>query len=183
MSERWLPVVGFEGKYEVSDMGRVKSLARTITLFRHDGHTGQPMWINYQIKQRIMKLNKTKKNYLTVMLGCKGPTRRVHQLVLESFIGPCPAGHEALHANDIKGDNTLSNLSWGTKSDNQRDAIRNGRSPIGEHRRNAKLKNSDIPTIRVRLNIDSCYTISQDYNVSENAIRNIKLGISWSHVP
>jgi hypothetical protein len=55
----------------------------------------------------------------------------VHVLVLTAFVGPCPDGNEALHFNDIPDDNRLSNLRWGTRSQNNHDAIRNGHRTYG----------------------------------------------------
>ena len=182
MTERWLPVVGFEGFYEVSDLGRVRSLDRIITLHRYDGHTGEEMWVSYKMKGRILKPELRKNTgYLYVMLGRKTRHRAIHRLVLEAFVGPCPEGQEARHLDDLGAHNELSNLLWGTRADNQHDAIRNGRSPIGEAKHGAKLKAADIPSIRARLMVDGCAAIAKDYHVSETAIRNIKVGRSWSH--
>jgi hypothetical protein len=104
-TERWLPVVGFEGLYEVSDLGRVKSHRR-----------GAP---------RILRPGPSNYGHLSVVLG-RGNTRMVHRLVLEAFAGPCPRGHESLHGDGGPTDNKLSNLRWGTRTENIRDAVRHG---------------------------------------------------------
>lgn len=54
----------------------------------------------------------------------------MHRLVLLAFVGPCPDGMEACHANDIPTDNRLANLRWGTHADNMRDRIENGGNPF-----------------------------------------------------
>lgn len=180
--EIWKPVVGHEGAYEVSNLGRVRSIDRVVIIHRCDGHTGQQMVVNCPLKGRMLRLKRTKKGYLEVMLRRKGRMRRVHQLVLEAFVGPCPDGQEARHENDVKDDNRLANLLWGTKSENQHDAIKNGRSPIGDDKSNAKLSSEDIPSIRHRLKTEGCIAIAHSFGVSETAIRNIKDGRSWRHV-
>jgi hypothetical protein len=182
--EIWRPVVGHEGAYEVSNLGRVRSVDRIKTIHRRDGHTGEEMYVSYKITGRILRLDTTNKGYFRVMLGRHGPRKSVHQLVLEAFIGPCPPGEESLHADDVSKNNCLENLSWGTKSKNQHDAIRNGKSPTGERKANAKLSNNDVIAIRSRLAaVGWCIAeIARDYGVSESAIRNIKIGRSWRHL-
>ncbi len=110
--ERWKDVIGYEGLYQVSDQGRVKSIKR-----RYAG-------------EKILKASPDKRDGRPVVcLSNKAKTRNfwVHRLVLEAFVGPCPAGHEACHWNDIRTDNNVSNLRWGTKKENKSDAKRNGR--------------------------------------------------------
>ena len=51
--------------------------------------------------------------------------KRVHRMVLEAFVGPCPEGMQCRHLNDVKNDNRLNNLAWGTRKENSADAIRN----------------------------------------------------------
>lgn len=110
MTERWLPVVGFEGRYEVSDLGRVKSLARTEPYGRHDGD-------HVRVKrEKILKASPSG-DYLTVRL--KGKTFFVHILVLTAFIGPKPEGECACHGPDFDGtNNKLTNLRWGSYKEN-----------------------------------------------------------------
>jgi HNH endonuclease/NUMOD4 motif len=102
VTERWLPVVGFDG-YEISDQGRVRNCAG-----------------------RILALKRGK--YVRIGLYRDGVQvyRLVHRLLLEAFVGLCPPGLEACHANDIGTDNRLTNLRWDTRSANMLDRVRNG---------------------------------------------------------
>lgn len=116
-SENWLPVVGYARLYEVSDLGRVRSCPR----LRANG-----VWA----EGRVLRPGPQRRGYLTVcLIGPDGSKRskRVHRLVLESFVGPCPAGFMACHFNDVPGDNRLSNLRWASRSENHVDAVRNRR--------------------------------------------------------
>lgn len=109
MTERWKPVLGYEGRYEVSDQGRVKSLLTNKILspwVRPDSGKAQVTLHGEVLKQQV---------------------RLVHILVLEAFIGPRPPGLEGLHRNDIGNDNTLTNLRWGTRSENMLDRVANGK--------------------------------------------------------
>jgi hypothetical protein len=122
-AEKWLPVVGYEGAYEVSDHGRVRSLDRTYTRM----HRGAP--VQQSLQGRILKPAPNRdKGYPHLSLHSDGVRRTtlVHLLVLEAFAGPCPEGMEACHANDIANDNRLKNLRWDTRSENMREQVRNG---------------------------------------------------------
>ena len=114
-SEEWRPVVGYEGSYEVSDMGRVRSLDRTTDRGRK--------W-----KGRMMSPSALQNCYLVVTLWRDGSQRTplVHRLVLEAFAGPQPELHESLHRNGGRQDNRAANLRWGTHAENQRDQIKHG---------------------------------------------------------
>lgn len=119
MSERWLPVPGWEGLYEVSDMGRVRSLARPF-VYNNGNRITRP--------GRVLRGRRMRRGHLRVAL-C-GPGRRedhlIHRLVLAAFVGPCPAGKEGCHNNGISDDNRLLNLRWDTRQANMQDAILHG---------------------------------------------------------
>jgi endogenous inhibitor of DNA gyrase (YacG/DUF329 family) len=109
--EQWLPVLGYEGLYEVSGHGRVKAMPRSST------GRGEHL-----LRQHIRR-----HRYLSVRLYNNAGTARrmtVHRLVLEAFIGPCPAGKECCHRDGDAQNNTPSNLYWGTHTENMRDLAR-----------------------------------------------------------
>lgn len=76
---------------------------------------------------KAMSLQKDHMGYLMVRLWKhkKRTKCHVHRLVLETFVGPCPEGNLCRHLNDLGDDNRLSNLRWGSYSDNKKDIIRN----------------------------------------------------------
>lgn len=116
-AERWLPVVGYEGLYEVSDLGRVKSLGRQVTRRR--------------IKERMLKQPPDRSGYPHVNLWKDGKpeSHYVHHLVLAAHVGPCPDGMERRHLDGDPGNSALSNLAYGTSSENNLDQVRHGRHP------------------------------------------------------
>ena len=116
-----MPVVGYEGLYEVSDHGGVRSLPRPAV----DG----VRWLKGK-RLSPTKIGTGGRYYYRVKLWRDGHERlvRVHHLVLEAFVGPRPAGHDGLYWDDDPLNNHVSNLRWGTDADNQQDVLRNGRN-------------------------------------------------------
>ena len=107
--EEWRPIAGYEGVYEVSDQGRVRSLDRLVRAnsgWRSTGiryFTPSPSGKNRKYKKVLLR--NPKKQYL------------VHRLVLEAFVGPRPDNCEARHLDGDPSNNRLDNLAWGTKAE------------------------------------------------------------------
>ena len=175
--EQWKPVVGFEDYYEVSDLGRVKGLPRET--MRVDG-----IW--HRRRDRILKPSRFgRTEHLRVYLQVDGVpiARLVHHLVLEAFVGFCPAGQETRHLNDIASDNRLVNLVWGTRQENMDDKVRLGTKLLGSRTGLAKLHETDIPMIRAaRASGERVGDIARRYSVTSPNISAILSGKTWSHV-
>lgn len=117
--EEWRPVVGYEGIYEVSSIGRVRSIDRIVPL-RTGGVTFR--------KGRVLKTRKNPSGHVEVKLSreCRPKTKLVHQLVCIAFHGPRPDGEEVRHLNDTPDDNRRENPVWGTRVENIADRRING---------------------------------------------------------
>lgn len=113
--ETWRPIVGYEGAYEVSSLGRVRALDRITDRGRK--------WRGKQMAVSTMP-----RGYKVVTLWRDGKQRTflVHRLVLSAFVGPAPEDTEALHADGNPANNTVTNLRWGTHSENQQDQLAHG---------------------------------------------------------
>lgn len=118
-SEDWRAVVGDPG-YQVSSLGRVRSLDRVIT--RRNG-------VRLTLRGTMLKPQLKRDGHLKVEIGSR--TRQVHALVLEAFVGPCPDGMEGCHGDGNPVDNRLANLRWDTRGNNMLDASRHGTHPTG----------------------------------------------------
>ena len=138
MKEIWKPVVGYEGLYEVSNMGRVKSLERKV---RHG------RGIELTIKERILKPAFNDFGYLIVALcaGGKQKTLKVHRLVCEAFHKNPDNKSDVNHINENKTDNRACNLEWCTRRENINHGTHNERmaktksKPVGQYTRDGKL--------------------------------------------
>lgn len=116
-NEEWRAVVGYEGLYEVSDQGRVRSVPRVIK----DRSGRQQRW-----KGKVLALAESGRGkYFSVGLP-GGRTAHVHVLVAAAFIGLRPDGLEVCHGNGDHHDNRAENLRYGTPSDNMTDRVRHG---------------------------------------------------------
>ena len=111
--EIWKDLPGQEGRYQVSNTGNVRSTDRPVRVVCHGVDTVRIA------KGKLLRPGRNKSGHVTVAIG-KGNSRQVHQLVLEAFVGPRPAGCEVLHLNHNPADNRLENLRYGTRSKNLR---------------------------------------------------------------
>lgn len=113
--ERWLPVTSFEGCYEVSDLGRVRSCDRVTRCVNSGRQRTQTF------RGRLLAPTFDKCGYPSVNLCRDGRSRRnsVHRLVCEAFHGAAPFGHEVAHRNGVRSDCRAENLKWATKAENE----------------------------------------------------------------
>lgn len=108
MSETWLPVVGYEGLYEVSDRGSVKSLERMGV---------SKVGYEFRIPEKILRPTTNAQKVLKVVLSRDGRSvqKAVHHLVLRAFVGEPGPGEVAHHKNGDQSDCTVDNLEWGPR--------------------------------------------------------------------
>ena len=111
--EIWKNIPGYEGRYQVSNLGAVRSLDHPVRVVARGTEATRLS------PGKLLRPGKMNSGHVTVALG-KGNSRCVHQLVLEAFVGPRPKGHEVLHLNHNPSDNRLANLKYGTRSENMK---------------------------------------------------------------
>lgn len=180
MDEIWKPVVGFEGFYEVSNFGSVRSVDR-LSEYRKYGKV-----LTRRLFGRAMKIKVSDNGYCGVTLkatsdGIGDRYCLVHRLVLEAFVGPCPTGQQVRHFPDrSKQNNRLDNLSWGTPKENQADRVVHGSEVNGEACHLAKLTAEQANAIRQRLDAgEQIRAVAKEFGISEAAAGHIKARRSW----
>lgn len=157
MGEEWRPIKGFEEKYSVSSNGVVRS---------SNGN--------------LIALVQDKDGYLQVTLwrDNKATGRKVHRLVLESFVGS--SALDANHKDGNKKNNALSNLEWCSHRENSEHAARNNLMAFGSRHGLAKLTEEQIPEIRRAIANGSTYrAVASEHGVSVSTISDIVKGVTW----
>lgn len=172
MEEKWVSVFGWEDFYEVSDLGRVRSLKRQgKTLLGIRSYGGN---ILVPIKHR--------NGYLVFNLTSSGRREQIlaHRVILESFIGECPEKKEACHNNGDRIDNRLENLRWDTRKENHADKIKHGTWQGGIKNSASKLTEDEVKGIR--LSQKPTKETADEYRTSISNVKRIKSGHGWSHL-
>jgi hypothetical protein len=181
MVERWKEIPGYNGLYEVSDHGQVRSYA-------HTGRKPKSGIVKRRDIPIILRPTRSKKidGYVQVDLQCDGERKigRMHRLVAEAFIGEAPfEGALVMHKDDDKTNNHYSNLAWGTTADNVDDKVSKSRHPMGTKMYNAKLTDLDIPLVRGLFNAGwTLSEVGRMFEVSAATIKDIITGRTWKHV-
>jgi len=166
MKEQWKEVVGYEGLYLVSSLGRIKSYKRLG---------------NYRTRIKNDRLNRGGYKLIDLCKNSKNKTHTVHRIVAVAFL-PNPFNKLTInHKNGIKSDNRLKNLEWATISENLKHAFKTGlKKPT---RWMAILTERQVKEIRrLRKNGLTNKELAKKYGVSSSAITNVTTRIRWKHV-
>lgn len=171
MTEIWMDIPEYEGLYQVSNLGNVKSLNYNKTK-----------------TEKLLKLCNDKNNYLILNLHKNGKqqNKKLHRLVLltfkpESFF----KNAQANHINGIRNDNRLENLEWCSAKENMTHAIKTGlRNDNGENHKNSKLKDIDIIQIRLyyKNKTYNQFELADKYNISRQNVGFIVNNKAWTHI-
>jgi len=177
MTEIWKDIRGFEGKYQISNLGRVRSLDRFEIVTNPRGKFKRFR------KGKILSLNDNGHGYLTVKLGRKGGRHYVHRLVAEHFVDNPLNLPEINHIDNNTKNNVASNLEWTTRQDNILHMVKQNRQSKGSDRPKAKLKESDVVKIKEMLRQGMDITqIAERYKVHPTTIKDIRDNRTWKHV-
>lgn len=160
LSEFWRPVNEYNGYYEVSNFGRVRSVARTI-----EGRWGKT------VRQGcLLMLNRANSKYVKVALCKDGVVSQmqVHRLVLDNFVGSAPEGFECDHIDYDITNNVLTNLRWLSRTDNQ------------NRRRHIKLNLALAKDIVKRYMLGKKKSeLAKEFNISSHHVYKVVSGKRW----
>jgi len=171
MEEIWKDVIGYEGLYKVSNLGRVKSLPRNGTIKTE--------------RVLVQKIAWNKRKQIALNKDDKRKSYCVHRLVAKAFLGLPKEKHEVNHIDGNPQNNEVSNLEWVTKSDNIKHAYRIGlKSLKGESHNQNKLTEKQVLKIR-KLYAEKKYNtveLAKKFKVCRPNISLIVNRKNWSHI-
>lgn len=171
--ERWRQVREWEGLYEVSNMGRVRSLSRWVAA--RDGRK--------LVEGRILKLVVGRFGYHKVSLqdGIRVKHTNIHRLVAQSFLPG--TGEVVRHLDGDPSNSRVDNLAWGSYKDNEEDKRRHGRVPSGERHHAAVLNETLVRSIQQMSGQGfSQLRIAKELGLNRGVIGQVVRGERWTHV-
>jgi len=172
VNEEWKAISGYEGVYEVSSFGRVRSLDRIDSIGRvRNG------------RMKATPVDKKSTGYRFVRLCNGGIAKKldVHVLVLEAFVGPRPSpAMEACHGDGDRSNPVLSNLRWDTPSGNAKDRWKHGTANAGSQSPKAVLTDDLVQTILA--SPLSSLRLAPLLGVASSTVRAVRIGQNWSHI-
>ena len=170
--EQWKDVPGYEGLYQASTAGCIRSLTKRSTSCRG-----------------TLKTSVRPDGYMNVSLFDHdgSPTSfTAHKVILITFRGPRPAGCQAAHLNGVRSDNRLDNLIWATVKENHSHKRAHGTDSSGERNPQAVLTESAVAEIRQAYRPYSrthgTTALAQLYGVTPNTIWTVVKRKSWNHI-
>jgi len=168
-NEVWKDIPDYEGIYQASTLGRIRSLPRTGTYLRI-------------LKTRINK--KTGYERITLLANRKKKDHCIHRLIMLAFVGESDL--DVNHKNGIKGDNRLENLEYSTKSENMKHSYKTGlsKAQVGENVNGSKLKEKQVFEIKklIQKKKLTLTKIAEMFNVHVVTISDIKRNVTWKHI-
>jgi len=172
MTETWKPIAGYEGIYEVSDLGRVKRVAPS----------------KHSYPGKILAGGLDQDGYRILLLYKLDGKRRMfkeHRLVAQAFIPNPDNFPQVNHKNTVKTDNRVENLEWCSSKHNINHAVDNGlwNPSKGESHHQSKLDERAVQEIRQLLSEGTSHSaIARMFGVQHSTIGDIHRGLTWKHV-
>lgn len=165
-NEDWRPVVGFDGRYDVSSLGRVRNV-RT-------GH----------IKKSCKKLTGEYRLMSLCPLGGRSRAYSLHRIVASAFLGPCPEGLQCAHLNGDPSDNRAANLAYVTAKQNNAHKHLHGTAQHGERHHAARLTNTVVLQLRQRARDgEDIIPLAKEFGFERSAVCDAIVGRTWRHLP
>lgn len=175
--EIWKDIRGYEGSYQVSNLGRVRSLDRQVA-----SKGGKS---TYLMRGISMTPREDKVGYTTVHLRLGGQTRKtkkLHRLVADAFVDNPELKPQVNHKDGIKSNNAISNLEWVTAAENNQHAYDTGLKKRGERHHKSKLTEKQVAVIRKDGGKTKQKELAARYSVDQRTVSAILNNVGWKHV-
>ena len=170
--EIWKDIPGYEGRYQASTEGRIRSVDRYVRVVPASGTEAKRM-----VKGRVLRPGVYNTGHVSVVLGKGANGSPVHQLIARTFIGECPEGMEVCHNDGNPANNAVENLRYDTRQNNIFDMYRLGTS------NKTKVTADMVREIRKMLNAKvKGRDIAKHFGIHECTVSEIKLGKTFTWV-
>lgn len=176
--EIWKDIPDWEGWYQASSLGRVRSVERRFSAPCRWGVRERC------VRSKIVASHPARNGYLLIRLCRNGQHRRTsaHVVVCEAFHGARPSRqHQVAHGDGDRTNNRPENLRWATQRENDADKVAHGTDHIGRNNPNARLDEGAVREIR-RLAHLSGTQLASRFGISSSHANNIKSGKVWGHI-
>lgn len=176
-------IPGYVGYFAATD-GRILSRWRRVGHGNGGGcHYTPDGPLHELVRGKATKKGKVVSTYVRLKLGSAIVNKNVHNLILETFVGPCPAGMLGCHNDGNAENNQLANLRWGTPKSNSADRWLHGTMRFGSSHQNAVIDETVAQKIKSLLASGwSCPAVAAKLNASVHIVKDIKRGRTWIHV-
>jgi hypothetical protein len=175
LTEIWLPIKDYEGFYEVSNLGRVRSVSRIVKHSRGGG----------KIVLGDIKSTSSTRGHLRVHLYKHGVTKSffVHRLVAIAFIPNHENKPSINHINCVRGDNRVENLEWCTSQENENHKKSLGRQAKGTKIGLSKLNDDAVRYIRKNyIKGKNTRELAEKFGVAVTQIKCVARRLTWKHI-
>lgn len=171
----WRAIPGYEGIYEVSEAGQVRSVDRIVHFAdgRTRRYTGQAL-VQYVDENGYPKVTLKKQD--------RGTRVHVHVLLAAAFIGPRPEGLQVCHDDGNPANCTRGNVRYDTPKGNHADKFLHGTQPLGELVPVSKLKPEQVRAIRAARGKKTARQLAEQFGTSPANVCNIQRGKRWAHL-
>lgn len=180
MEEVWKDIPEFKGRYQISNLGRVKRVEGVVVA----KWKGKPY--TKRVREQILRNSKHQFGYPQISLYREDGTQfysSIHAIVAMVFIGPKPDGLYVLHKDGNPENCCADNLRYGTQKENMRDKEGHGTMLRGSNVGTSKLVESQVIEIKKRLlKGESHSSIAEDFGVHQSSISLINIGRNWKHI-
>lgn len=177
MCETWKPIPGYEGYYEASNKGRIRSLERMIK----SNYGSVRAW-----PERIMSQTPQSAGYLICTLSKRGESSQhlIHKLVTSAFLGECPDGYVIHHRNHNRQDNRVKNLEFQEASSHGAMHALEIVSAKGSANAHSKLTEEDVIRIRELYSTGNVLQrqLARQYEVDDSVISRVITRQAWRHI-
>lgn len=177
MEEVWKTVPGYEGLYEASTFGKVRSLPRTVYTQKTKIARRLPGLILHPMTDC------DNRQQVSLCKDYKVKVIRVHKIILLTFIGPCPENQECCHNDGNASNNHLNNLRYDTGLANARDNVKHGKTNRGEKSPTSKLNANQVIEIRSSYaEGERTNQLAKRFGVGHQQISRIVKRERWAHI-